>query len=286
MTAPGFGGAPVVVFESRRAPEMASLVERHGGTTVVAPTMREIPLGPTPALTSFAADIEAGAFDAVVFLTGVGARALFEAAAPVIDQARLLAALARTRVVVRGPKPATFLRRLGFGAFVAAPAPNTWRETAIALLTALEDRPGGARGARVALQEYGAPHDELVAMLAEAGVTTDRVPVYRWSLPEDTAPLRSALGAIARGEVRIALFTSAQQVTHVLAVAREEGIVDAVVAGLRAGVVASIGPICTEALADAGLPPDLEPEHSKMGHLVKEAAQNSGGVLLAKGAAR
>lgn len=282
----GFAGARVVVFESRRAPEMASLVERHGGVPVVAPSMREIPLGPTPALASFAADVERGGFDAVVFLTGVGARALFEAVAPMIDEAALLAALGRTRVVVRGPKPATFLRQLGFTAFVAAPAPNTWRETAAALMEALRDRPGGVRGARIALQEYGTPHDELVAMLAESGIAVERVPVYRWSLPEDTAPLRAALGAIARREVRIALFTSAQQVHHALSIACEEGIVDEVRSALRSGLVASIGPVCSEVLVDAGLPPDLEPEHSKMGHLVKETAQKANGVLLAKDAAR
>ena len=129
-------------------------------------------------------------------------------------------------------------------------------------------------------------HDKLVARLGDAGITTERVPVYRWSLPEDTAPLRAALGAIARREARIALFTSARQVEHALTVAREEGIADDVIAALRGGVVASIGPVCTEALADAGLPPDVEPEHGKMGHLVKEAAAKASGVLLAKGAAR
>ncbi len=282
----GFAGAWVVVFESRRAPEMASLVERQGGVALAAPTMREIPLGPTPALAAFAGELERGGFDGLVLLTGVGTRALFEGAEQVIDRARLLDALGRTRVVVRGPKPATVLRQLGFSNFFAAPPPNTWREAAETLLGALADRSGGATGARVALQEYGVPHHELVARLAEAGITTERVPVYRWSLPEDLSPLRAALRAIAHREVRIALFTSARQVEHALAVARDEGLADEVIAALRAGVVASIGPVCTEALTDAGLPPDLEPEHSKMGHLVKEAAQKSGGILLAKDAAQ
>jgi uroporphyrinogen-III synthase len=282
----GFDGARVVIFESRRAAEMASLVARHGGVAVAAPSMREVPLGATPELTAFAAELERGAFDAVVFLTGVGARSLFEAAAPVLDREGLLAALGRTRVVVRGPKPAAFLRQLGFAGFHAAPAPNTWRETADVLLEALGSRPGGPRGARIALQEYGVPHDELVDRLSREGVATERVPVYRWALPEDTGPLRAALVALARREVRIALFTSARQVEHALAIAREEGLGDEWIDALRAGVVASIGPVCTEALADAGLAPDIEPEHAKMGHLVKETAQRASGVLHEKDAAR
>jgi uroporphyrinogen-III synthase len=47
-------------------------------------------------------------------------------------------------------------------------------------------------------------------------------------------------------------------------------------------VVASIGPVCTEALRAEGLEPDLEPEHSKMGHLVKAAAERSLAILEAK----
>ncbi|NUQ77217.1 MAG: hypothetical protein HUU21_27090, partial [Polyangiaceae bacterium] len=45
---------------------------------------------------------------------------------------------------------------------------------------------------------------------------------------------------------------------------------------LAAGFVASIGPVCSEALRAEGISPHLEPEHPKMGHLVKEAAARVG----------
>jgi uroporphyrinogen-III synthase len=49
--------------------------------------------------------------------------------------------------------------------------------------------------------------------------------------------------------------------------------------------VASIGPVCSEAIRAEGLAPDVEPEHPKMGHLVKAAAERAAEVLSAKGAA-
>jgi uroporphyrinogen-III synthase len=48
-------------------------------------------------------------------------------------------------------------------------------------------------------------------------------------------------------------------------------------------MVASIGPVCSEALRAEGLAPDLEPSHPKMGHLVKEAAERAEEILSSKG---
>jgi uroporphyrinogen-III synthase len=106
--------------------------------------------------------------------------------------------------------------------------------------------------------------------------------VYRWALPEDTSPLRAGLHAIAEGRAKVVLFTSRAQVEHAFAIAAEEGIADAVRAGLARGVVASIGPVCSEALRAEGVTPDLEPEHGKMGHLVKAAAERAAAILEAK----
>ena len=67
-----------------------------------------------------------------------------------------------------------------------------------------------------------------------------------------------------------------------LATATEEGLVEALKEQLRRGVVASIGPVCSEALRAEGLPPDIEPDHPKMGHLVKAAAERAATILHGK----
>ena len=65
-------------FESRRHEEMRQLIEKQGGIATVAPSMREVPLDDNPAAFEFAEELLAGRVDVVVFLTGVGARALLE----------------------------------------------------------------------------------------------------------------------------------------------------------------------------------------------------------------
>jgi uroporphyrinogen-III synthase len=201
--------------------------------------------------------------------------------APALDREAFAEALARVpRLVARGPKPAAALRDLGLsrGAFEVIPEPNTWREIAAAIIA------GAARpGARVAVQEHGAPSVELYEALRAAGATVTPVPVYKWALPEDTGPLRAAIAMLAAGEARIALFTSRAQVDHVIAVATEDGRAEALRRSLARGMVASIGPVCSEALRAEGLAPDLEPSHPKMGHLVKEAAERAEEILSSKG---
>jgi uroporphyrinogen-III synthase len=273
-----FARRRVVSFESRRAAEMAALITRHGGVPVTAPTLREIAIDQNEHALAFAGRLQRGEIDTVVLMTGVGTRALVAEVAPALDAAGLAAALGRVRVVARGSKPAAALRELGVAGFASVPEPNTWREV-LAVLAALDP----LEGRRIAVQEHGAPSVELYAGLEAAGAIVTPVPVYRWALPEDTAPLREALRAIAAGGVEIALFTSRAQVEHALQIAAEEGVAEGVRAALARGVVASIGPVCSEALRAEGLVPDLEPAHPKMGHLVKEAAARAGEILARKG---
>jgi uroporphyrinogen-III synthase len=283
MTAADFGGLSVVFFESRRAAEMASLVARHGGIPVPAPALREVRSPPGPETLAFAEQLVAGAFDLILLLTGVGTRALVEEAAAVAPPEQLVQALARTHVVARGPKPAAVLRELGLSDFISVPSPNTFREV-LATLDATFGKAGLA-GKRAAVQEYGVPNHELYEGLRERGVHITPVKVYTWALPEDVTPLRRALAMLARGEASIALFTTRAQIENALVAAADDGVEAAVRATLAKGLVASIGPVCSAALRAEHLAPDVEPEHPKMGHLVKEAAARCLAVLTAKRAA-
>jgi uroporphyrinogen-III synthase len=279
MAGAGFAGLRVVIFESRRAVEMASLVERQGGVPVSAPAMREVTIDESAEALDFARRLAAGGFDVVTLMTGVGTRALMAEIASEMDRDAFKAALSRVpHVVARGPKPAAVLREIGFPGFVTVPAPNTWREVAEVVLGLCPPS-----GARVAVQEHGAPSHELYDRLRARGAEVTAVPVYRWALPDDTAPLRRGLHEIANGTSRVALFTSRAQVEHAFAVAAEEGVEGALRDRLSRGVVASIGPVCSEALRAEGVIPDLEPEHAKMGHLVKAAAERAARILADKG---
>src|SRR5205085_1155593 len=121
----------------------------------------------------------------------------------------------------------------------------TWRE----LLAALAGIT--LAGKRVAVQEYGVANPELVAGLETRGAIVMPVPVYRWALPDDLAPLREAVDRIRSNSVDVALFTSATQVTHLLQIANERGARAALAPGLAQAVVGSIGPLCSAALRAA-----------------------------------
>jgi uroporphyrinogen decarboxylase len=269
MASPAFDGLRVVAFESRMAGPMADLIARQGGEPVLAPALREVPIGENPDAIRFAEGLLAGQFDVVVFLTGVGTRFLAQAIETQIARETWLPALAKARVVARGPKPVAALRDLGVRVELQVPEPNTWRD-----LLATLDANLPVHGLRVAVQEYGKSNPELIRGLEQRGATVTRVPVYRWALPDDIGPLRQAIEEIAQGRVGAVLFTSAQQVEHLLQVAAEEGRAAALRAALeKSVVVGSIGPTTSETLRDHGLPIDIEPEHPKMGHLVTAVAQ-------------
>lgn len=272
-----------MALESRRAPELAKLIATYGGEPIVAPSMREVPLESNNEALAFVTRLLAGEFDMVVFLTGVGARALLGVAENAHERNEYVAALQRVKVVARGPKPVAALREIGITPAITAPEPNTWRE----LLRALDEASKGSqeielKGKRVAVQEYGASNPELLDGLGERGAQVTRVPVYQWALPDDLGPLRSAITAIAEGTVDVVLFTTAVQAIHLFQIAAEMKLEEAVRKGLSRTIVASIGPTTSEELERRGIRADLEPSHPKMGFLVKETSEQALGLLRRK----
>ncbi|MGH9377365.1 MAG: uroporphyrinogen decarboxylase [Terriglobia bacterium] len=277
-----FEGLTVAAFESRRATEIATLISRFEGVPRVAPSMREAPLEDNSAALEFGEKLLAGFLDMVILMTGAGVTLLIEALESRHARRALIEAFSAVAVVARGSKTVRALENFGIPIKVKAPEPNTWRE----LLQALDSHYGqyGAAGLahiRIALQEYGEPNGRLVDELRRRGAKQVLcVPVYRWALPEDTAPLDAALGEIISGRARIVLFTNAVQVNHLaqFAAQRKAKLLEA----LRHSVVCSVGPTCSEAIIAHGLTVDFESESHKMGAFIHEAAGRAPALLRKK----
>lgn len=276
----GYRGLRVVAFESRHKEAMERLILNHGGEPLVAPSMREIPLEENEEAFDFARELFNKRIDMVIFLTGVGTRALTKVIETRYPRSQWVDALSRVVVAARGPKPVAALRELGVPVHMTAPEPNTWRE----LLAALDNE--GERfplaGRRVAVQEYGVTNWELLEGLRARGAIARRVPIYQWALPVDIAPLRQAIAAIVAGKMNVALFTTSIQVVHVMRLAGEMGLEAALRHAFDRMVIASIGPTTSETLREYNLVPDMEPTHPKMGILVKEAAERGKEILNKK----
>lgn len=275
MPAAGFNGRTVLNLESRRGTELSRLIETYGGRPMHARAMREVPLSSNHEGLKFAEELFAGKFDAVIFLTGAGARGLLQTIESAHPREEFLAALRSLAVIARGPKPLAVLREWNVRVAVAAQEPHTWRE----VLQAIDEHKLNLREKRVAVQEYGVSNRELLEGLRQRGAQVTRVPVYQWELPEDTEPLRQAVDAIVRGEIALVLFTTGVQVAHLFRIAEQLGKSDAVKAAMRRVVKASIGPSTSETLASFGLAADLEASRPKMGFLVKEAAEQCEALL-------
>lgn len=262
----------VCSFESRKQDEMRSLIERHGGIATIAASMREVPLENNTAVFEFLDMLLADEFDIVIFMTGVGAKALLEVVETKLPRAEFFEALQRCCIIVRGPKPTVVLREWGVRIDHRAPEPNTWRELLAVTDDGVTFPPTGRKtcSPTIAIQEYGLPSTELQAGLIERGASVFPVPVYRWELPTDTAPLEAAIRATVAGEFDVLLFTSAQQIRNVLEIAARLSLRESFLTATQHCRIGSIGPTCSEALREAGLHIDLEPSHPHMGHLVRE----------------
>jgi uroporphyrinogen-III synthase len=268
-------GLRVLSLESRRAKEMESLVTREGGAAFIAPSVKERALEDDDTALRFVERLEAGEFDMVICMTAVGLTLLRDMVSPRMPLERLAEALRRVTIVSRGPKPVGVLKALGVPIHLMIPEPNTWRE----IVDAVSGRPER----RIAVQEYGRPNLEMNRSLQALGAAVSAIALYRWELPDDLGPLQDAARRLAAREFDVVLFTSSIQLDHLLEVARglelETEVRDALSADI---VIASIGPVMTDALAGQGLQPDIVPKHPKMWSLVRAAADEAPRVLAAK----
>jgi len=274
----GFAGLRVAAFESRRAAEMANLIERLGGVASVSPSMREVAISENREAVDFAHHVLTGQIDIIIFMTGVGIRHLLAEVERHVDRQRLLEAMSDIVTIARGPKPVAVLRDLGLKPTYRVPEPNTWRE----VLATIDREKIQVAQQSVGLQEYGLPNASLVAGLEARGARVQTVKVYRWDLPEDVGPLEGNVRALAAGELDVTMFTSSHQVVNLLRIAEKLNLASEVRAGLARSIVASIGPTTSETLEELGIHVDVEPEHSKMGQLVVASAEQSASLLRRK----
>jgi uroporphyrinogen-III synthase len=274
-----FNGLRVLSLESRRAKEVEKLIRTYGGEPIVVPAMREVGLESKEQALEFASGILAGSYDLVIFMTGVGVRAMLEIVQTRFDREKFLTALRKVKIVARGAKPASVLRELKITVDVTSEEPSTWHEVLQAIDAAYGD---SMREMRVAVQEYGASNPELLAELSSRSRELTKVPVYQWALPEDLQPLRECVLGLLNGMVDVVLFMTAVQIIHLFRVAEQMGVQEQLREALRKTVVLSIGPTTSEELEHYGIEPDFEPSRPKMGFLVNEAAQYSSRLLEKK----
>ena len=251
------------MLESRLGPQLGDLIEKRGGRAMLAPALAEVPDIDPAAIARLVSEMESRPPGAAIFQTGVGTRALFAAADSQGVTHRLLELLAKCAVVARGPKPTGVLRSRKVRIDRAAAEPYTTAQ----VLESIGDL--ALRGERVLVQRHGERNVELERALRARGAEVVEIPTYRWALPEDTRPLESLIAALEAGEVDATVFTSASQAHNLFALAHRLGRDGRLAGHLNRTFVASIGPVCSAALAGHGVRVALEAKPPKLGPLVE-----------------
>lgn len=262
---PPLEGRRVALLESRKSMELATLVHRAGGSPLAVTSVREVLRREDfqPLLQR----LVEGAFGVVVVLTAAACEALFEEADRHGVLPQVIDAMRRATVACRGPKPLTALRRRGLVPLIVTEKPHTTDE----LLAAL---PASAlAGADVLLLHYGEPNPEFSAALARRGARVVDMSLYEWALPDDLAPLEGLIRETIQGRVDVMLFTSQVQFRHLFLVAGAMQREPELTRALRDDVIiGSIGPVCTRALRERGIVPDVMPRSPNNASLVQATA--------------
>ena len=271
-------GLRVCSFESRKSEVMQALIERNQAIPTLVHSMDEIPLENNEQVKTFCEKLFRDEIDVIVFLTGVGATALLNAVELYFPRERFLESLRKINVTVRGPKPTVVMRNWEVPIRFTAPEPNTWHE----IISVWDQQKFSISGKQVVVQEYGKPVQEFYAELNSRGAQVLPIAVYRWALPENTSGLRKSVHDTIHNEFDVLMFTSAQQVSHVLQIAEEEQVKNQWLTAASKTMIASVGPACTEAIQQAGLSVDFESSPPKMGPLVKDALLAAPAILAQK----
>ncbi len=251
----------VAILETRTGAHLGQLIASRGFIPLLAPALAEEPDLDPQELRSLFELWRARPMRVVIFQTGVGTRALFQATDELALTPELIGLLAASTVVVRGPKPVGELNARKVQIAHRAKSPFTTAD----VLEAIAQIP--LSGEHVLIQQYGAPNRELRAALEARGASVHEIATYRWALPADRKPLLDLLEALAQNRVDAVVFTSAVQVHNLFSLAdpaRKRQLTEQ----LGRCVVASIGPVCSRALEQFGVKPTVEASPPKLGPLL------------------
>ena len=159
---------------------------------------------------------------------------------------RVIAALATTRTIIRGPKPGRALKEIGLTATMTAQTPTT--DGVIASLGAVN-----LEGLTVGVQLYNESNPPLEQFLRAAGATPITVQPYVYAPAADAERVAQLFNDMATGKITAIIFTSSPQIDRLFEIAEERQAVELLKQGLAQTLVAAVGPIVQENLQKRGV---------------------------------
>ena len=247
-------GRTVALAETRQLEELALLLEKEGATVLRCPlvAIKDAP-DETPVM-AWLNELIAGRFAYVVLMTGEALRRLLGFADRASRRHETITALAKLKLVTRGPKPVQALKEIGLQPQLVAQPPTTE-----GVMDALKAEP--LVGKVVGYTLFGSPNPILEAFLTEAGAVGRPVLAYVYSAASDADRVADLIARMIRGEVDLLIITSSPQIERLVEVARERGcemqLLEAL--GRTTIKVAAIGPVAAASLQKHGMRVDIQP---------------------------
>ncbi len=249
-------GRTIAVPETRELDLFAQMLETRGAYTVRCPLVTILDAPDRAPIDAWLHQLAAGHFDDVILLTGEGLRRLLSAAEQTGMAEAVIAALASTRKITRGPKPGRALRDIGLRSDLTAPMPTS--DGVIAALSQLE-----LTGRRIGVQLYGTePNPKLISFIKDSGGEAFPVAPYIYADKTADQKVMSLIEQLAEGEIDVIAFTSAQQVTRLCTVAEANDLAQTLAKGWTRTKIAAVGPIVADTLQNLGIGIDMMPKES------------------------
>lgn len=257
-------GRTIALAETRQLEELARLLENEGATALRCPLVSILDApDPTPVL-AWLRDLCADRFTYVVLMTGEALRRLLHFAELDGSRDACIAALVRTKIVARGPKPGQVLKEIGLTPARVAAVPTTE-----GVIASLRNEP--LSGLSVGVTLYGEANPALEQFLVSAGARVYTVMPYIYAPASDDDRVADLIARLERGAVDVLLFTSSSQVDRLYEVAKRRGFDEVLRNGLTRTRIAAVGPILAERLRQHGATVDICPEQ---GFVMKNLVQH------------
>jgi uroporphyrinogen-III synthase len=246
-------GARILILEAREEAQFSRLLAEQGAEVLQCPmfTIRDAP-DPSPVENWIRCCIESPPDD-LVLTTGEGLRRLAKAAQRLGQDQAFIAAISKSRTIVRGPKPGKALREIGLDVAITTDKPTS--DGIAATLAQLD-----LAGHRVGLQLYpDRDHSALIGKIAAQGATVDPVLPYIYDASAAETNIIGAIGEMAEGRVDAIALTSSGQVRRLVEVARIHRCEQKLREGLDRTKIAAVGPVVSDELKSYGLRTDIMP---------------------------
>jgi uroporphyrinogen-III synthase len=235
-------GRLIALAEGRQLDELAGMLQAEGATTLPCPMLQIVDAPDQAPVLAWLNDLAADRFSLVVLMTGEALRRLMGFADRAGVREQVLAALARTHTLTRGPKPVKALQEIGLTPTRVASAPTT-----AGVIASLRDE--DLRGKTVGVTLFGSEiPPELEEFITSSGGKVRTVLPYVYGPGASDEEVVRLIREMAQGKVDVLVITSSPQVDRLFAVAESAGEVGALGEGFRRTRLAAVGPIAAESL--------------------------------------